>query len=183
VRPPISGEAGRCNAGWHAPRAEPPAGSAWSGAVSYLELATLPSAPFWARRQAEAALKAWQMVPEVIETAQLVVSELVTNAIKTVCPQVTQLADSNFGSVGIIGLTLRLLPGRIVVEVFDNDQAPPVLTDPDEECEDGRGLLLVQALSKEWGHFFPPAGGKTVYAVLQAESQTILRRADAEEVL
>src|SRR5258708_39680522 len=81
VRPPISGEAGRSNARRQAPRGDPPpAGSASSGAVSYLELATLPSAPFWARRQAEAALKAWQMVPEVIETAQLVVSELVTNA-------------------------------------------------------------------------------------------------------
>ena len=143
----------------------------------------MPSAPFWARRQAEAALKAWQMAPEVIETAQLVVSELVTNAIKTACAQVTRLADGNFGRVQIIGLTLRLLPGRIVVEVFDNDQSPPVLTDPDEECEDGRGLLLVQALSKEWGHFFPPAGGKTVFAVLRAESQTILRPADTEEVL
>lgn len=126
--------------------------------------------------------KAWQMVPEVIETAQLVVSELVTNAIKTACPQVTQLADGNFGRVEIIGLTLRLLPGRIVVEVFDNDQSPPVLTDPDEECEDGRGLLLVQALSKEWGHFFPPTGGKTVYAVLRSESQAILRPTDTEEV-
>jgi len=41
----------------------------------------------------------------------------------------------------------------------------------------------MQAVSKEWGHFFPPAGGKTVYAVLRAESQTILPRADTEEVM
>jgi len=150
--------------------------------VAYLELATLPSAPFWARRQAKAALNAWRMAPEVIETTQLVVSELVTNAVKTVNPQVAGLADTGIGAIEIVGLTLRFLPGRIVVEVFDNDLKPPVLADADADSEDGRGLLLVQALTKEWGYFFPPAGGKTVYAVIPAESQPIFRRSAAEDV-
>lgn len=65
-----------------------------------------------------------------------------------------------------IALTLRRLPGRVVIEVYDNDPNPPVLTDGEADAESGRGLLLVQALSKEWGHFFPPSGGKTVYCVL-----------------
>jgi hypothetical protein len=65
-----------------------------------------------------------------------------------------------------ISLTLRHLPGRIVVEVSDNNPSPPVVADAGTDAEDGRGLMLVQALSKEWGHFFPPAGGKTVYCVI-----------------
>jgi hypothetical protein len=48
--------------------------------ISYLELATLPSAPFWARTQAKAALMAKLMPSETIETAEHLVSELVTNA-------------------------------------------------------------------------------------------------------
>lgn len=31
--------------------------------VSYLELAALPSAPFWARRQIKNVLSAWQLWP------------------------------------------------------------------------------------------------------------------------
>ena len=48
--------------------------------VSYLDLATAPSAPFWARRHTDVALRSWQALPETIETAALLVSELVTNA-------------------------------------------------------------------------------------------------------
>ena len=28
-------------------------------------------------------------------------------------------------------------------------------------------LLLVDALSKEWSYFFPPAGGKVVYCIIE----------------
>jgi hypothetical protein len=45
-------------------------------AVSYPELVTLPSAPFWARRQTRAALRSWRIWAETIETAELLVSEL-----------------------------------------------------------------------------------------------------------
>ena len=65
-------------------------------------------------------------------------------------------------------------PGRIVIEVSDPDPRPPVLTDAGPEAESGRGLILVQALSKEWSYFYPPTGGKTVYCTLvyhETESQ------------
>jgi len=42
-----------------------------------------------------------------------------------------------------------------------------VLAAADHDAEAGRGLMLVQALSKEWSYFFTP-GGKTVYAVIDA---------------
>jgi len=134
--------------------------------TSYLELATLPSAPFWARCQTKASLKAWQVWPDLIEIAELLVSELVTNAIKTAGLPPAYPANSNLDGVERISLTLRLLPGRLVIEVFDNDPNPPLPTDASVDAESGRGLMLVQALSKEWGYYFPPAGGETVFCIL-----------------
>lgn len=134
--------------------------------VSYLELVTLPSAPFWARRHTRAALHAWQLHPDTVETAELLVSELVTNTLKTGGPD--HQPKAAIYKVERVALTLRLMPGRVVIEVFDNDPNPPVMTDAAEDAESGRGLMLVQALSKEWGHHFRPSGGKTVYCILSA---------------
>jgi anti-sigma regulatory factor (Ser/Thr protein kinase) len=134
--------------------------------VSYLELVTLPSAPFWARRQTNAALHAWQLHPETIETAELLVSELITNAINR--PGSGHRTATSIDKVERVALTLRLMPGQVVIEVFDNDPHSPVLTYAADDAESGRGLMLVQALSKEWGHHFPPSGGKTVYCILSA---------------
>jgi anti-sigma regulatory factor (Ser/Thr protein kinase) len=135
-------------------------------AVSYLEVAALPSAPFWARRQARAALRAWHVSDEATQTAELLVSELVTNAVKFVGPAPGPLSYSDLAGAGRISLTLRLLPGRLVIEVADQDQRPPVLTTAGPDDESGRGLMLVDALAKEWNYFFPPAGGKVVFCVL-----------------
>jgi hypothetical protein len=41
-----------------------------------------------------------------------------------------------------------------------------LLADASTDDESGRGLMLVQALSKEWGYFFSPSGGKVTYCVL-----------------
>ncbi len=133
-----------------------------------LDLATLPSAPFWARRFTNATLHAWQLWPETIETAELLVSELVTNAIQTSNLKSEHGHISSIEQVECISLTLRLLAGRIIIEVFDKDPGPPVPAEADPESESGRGLMIVEALSKEWGYLFPPAGGKTVFCVLGA---------------
>lgn len=134
--------------------------------VSYLELVTLPSAPFWARRHTQAALNAWWLWPETIETAELLVSELVTNALRAASCPPGQSAGSWLDDVQRICLTLRLLPRRLVIEVFDNDPQPPVLAEASADAESGRGLILVDALTKEWGYYFLPAGGKVVYGVI-----------------
>ena len=47
----------------------------------------------------------------------------------------------------VVSLTLRLLPHRVSVEVFDPDQAAPVLTQAADDDERGRGLAIVRALS------------------------------------
>jgi anti-sigma regulatory factor (Ser/Thr protein kinase) len=109
-------------------------------------------------------MHAWQLWPETIETAELLVSELITNAIKAGTPSPHARPDPC--NTGRISLTLRLLPGRVVIEVTDNDPSPPILASDDPSAESGRGLMLVDALAKEWSYYFPPAGGKVVYCVL-----------------
>jgi hypothetical protein len=57
-----------------------------------------------------------------------------------------------------ISLILRYLAGRLIIEVSDPDPKPPVFAEADDDAEGGRGLMLVQALSKEWSYYLPPAG-------------------------
>lgn len=136
--------------------------------ISYADLAALPTAPYWARRHARAVLNSWQLWSEVIETAELLISELVTNALAASYNGLGKSAYSGPDDTVKLSLTMRLLSGRVVIEVSDSDPNPPVLVEADLESESGRGLMLVQALSKEWGYFSPPTGGKTVYCVIGA---------------
>ena len=61
---------------------------------------------------------------------------------------------------------------RAVILVWDPSPQPPVPADSGQEAENGRGLLLVQALSTQWGWYFPtgisPGGrdGKVVWAII-----------------
>jgi len=131
--------------------------------MAYVELAVLPVTPFWARRHAEAVLGAWQLPPDTIQTATLLVSELVTNAVAAM----TGLARGSYaGNAQPITQTLRRQQGRIVIEVSDSDPCPPMPEDAGPDAESGRGLMLVDVLSKEWSYYFPPSGGKTVYCVI-----------------
>jgi anti-sigma regulatory factor (Ser/Thr protein kinase) len=124
-----------------------------------IRLAALASAPYWARRHAHDVLGKWQAPGETIQAAELLVSELVTNAAKLASP-------------GIIDVMLRYLPGqRLVIEVSDSDPHPPTPADPDVNSESGRGLMPVQALSEEWSYHFLPSGRKTVYCVIAAANR------------
>jgi anti-sigma regulatory factor (Ser/Thr protein kinase) len=138
-------------------------------ATAQLELIARPGSVAWARRHAQAALGAWNVRPDTAETIVLLVSELVTNACTA---SASKLPGANLEATVI--QTLRYQPGRIVIEVSDPDPRPPVLTDAGPDAESGRGLILIQALSKEWSYFYPPTGGKTVYCTLaypETESQ------------
>jgi hypothetical protein len=103
---------------------------------------------------------------EFKDAAEAVVSELVTNAIRASCPEFGRLAQVRPDAGETVSLTLSLLPGRVVIEVFDNDPSPPVRADVGPESESGRGLVIVDMLSSEWGYRYPPSGGKVVFAIL-----------------
>jgi anti-sigma regulatory factor (Ser/Thr protein kinase) len=101
-------------------------------------------------------LRDWRTGSAAAEITELLVSELVTNAARF--------------SRGDITLTLWRLPGMLVIEVSDQAEAAiPELREPDSDSENGRGLLLVDALSREWSYYFPRPGWKTVYAVTDVD--------------
>ena len=80
-------------------------------------------------------LRRWGLT-ELLPTVELLVSELVTNAVRY--------------AQGKIGLRL-VLEGGLVCEVLDDSAALPRLRHPDEEDERGRGLQVVSQLSQRWG--------------------------------
>jgi len=77
----------------------------------------------------------------VADTAELLLSELVTNSL--------QHAYAPPGRE--IGLRFATYDGRLRVEVADANDTRPVLRQATAEDERGRGLALVQALSERWG--------------------------------
>jgi anti-sigma regulatory factor (Ser/Thr protein kinase) len=110
-----------------------------------------PAAAAKARRQVQAAIRAWDL-PVDPDVAVLLTSELVTNAIRH---EVT----------GIIMLAITRSCGQLRVDVHDTARALPMLVDAPVDAESGRGLMLVTSLSAEWGFYRTPAG-KAVYFTL-----------------
>jgi anti-sigma regulatory factor (Ser/Thr protein kinase) len=130
------------------------------------DLAALPTAPSWARRNVQATLGRWLIDPEATETAKLLASELVTNAVRFAADPSGQLQRSNPANVAYVRMTLRHIPGLLVIEVSDQNMNVPEVKDADVDSVGGRGLMLVQALSKEWSYYFTRLGWKTVYCVI-----------------
>jgi len=97
---------------------------------------------------------------EVLDDAELVLSELVTNALCVPVP-----SDRRVG----VRITHSVVEGLLRLEVSDAGGGRPEAGEPgvDETC--GRGLLLVEALAHRWGYEERAAGiGKTVFAELKA---------------
>jgi anti-sigma regulatory factor (Ser/Thr protein kinase) len=132
-----------------------------------LALAALPGSVRVARRHVHDLLRRWGL-PHLVETAELVVSELSTNAIKatgimTDSPSYGQLT----GGLNAICVSLRVTGSVAVVEVWDSSPRPPRVEDADPDDEGGRGLFLVERLTARWGYRLPEAGGKVVWAELK----------------
>ncbi|TDU04405.1 PAS domain S-box-containing protein [Streptomyces sp. 846.5] len=98
-------------------------------------LAAEPTAASRARRLVRATLIDWGLLP-LLDTAQLLVSELVTNSVR--------YTEAPIG--------LRLSRGRtLLVEVSDPSPDPPLERDSAGTDEGGRGLQLVHRLADRWG--------------------------------
>jgi anti-sigma regulatory factor (Ser/Thr protein kinase) len=90
------------------------------------------------------------------DRAELLVSELLTNAVK---------AARAMNWLSPVRLWLLSDGQRVLILVWDNNPRPPMRVEPTEEAEDGRGLLLVAALCANWNWYVPEAGsGKIVWA-------------------
>jgi len=129
--------------------------------ISRLELAAQSEAVRWARRHAQDVLSAWKVPVDSIDATALAVSELVTNAVKHAAPPVGDPSPAP------ATLTIRHRYTHLIVEVADADTRPPVSEGNSDPSEiGGRGLFIVDTISKEWGYYLPPTGGKVVWCVM-----------------
>lgn len=115
----------------------------------------------WARRELRRQLRAWRVGCELAESAALLTSELVTNAVR---------AHAGLAApVPAIGVRFVLAGDRLRLEVHDVGGGEPVVKEStgveEEETECGRGLVLVDALASGWG-VVPAGTGKVVWAEL-----------------
>jgi anti-sigma regulatory factor (Ser/Thr protein kinase) len=126
----------------------------------FLELAALPGAVPCARLHARQVLWEWGY-GDLNDRAELLVSELVTNAVA---------ASAELARAAAVGLWLLSDRARILILVRDASPGAPVGQDPGLDAENGRGLLLVDAVSSRWGWYPDAAGtGKIVWAELAAD--------------
>ena len=65
-------------------------------------------------------------------------------------------------------LAIACSRGRLRVDVHDTSRSLPAVAEVPADAETGRGLLLVETLSDEWGFYRTPAG-KAVYFTLAFE--------------
>ncbi|MFF4968490.1 ATP-binding protein [Streptomyces sp. NPDC001037] len=104
-----------------------------------------------ARRLVTAQLADWA-VPGLDDTAELLVSELVTNALRH--------------TRGPLRLNLRLGESRLLCEVEDVEPAGPVRNAAGPDAEGGRGTELLDLLADAWGSV-RTATGKSVWFALR----------------
>ena len=112
------------------------------------------STPPAARRFVRSALESVETDPLMVETAELLTTELVTNAIIHACCKSR--------------LYIRALRDVVRVEVSDPDDRLPAMAEPDPDALGGRGLVIVNGLASKWGIDRPDGGGKTVWFELYA---------------
>ncbi|MEU3498667.1 SpoIIE family protein phosphatase [Kitasatospora cineracea] len=107
-----------------------------------------PSEVARARKLAAAKLTEWGL-EEASFVTELVVSELITNAVRYGLPP--------------IGLRLIRDGSLLICEVSDGSSTAPHLRRAHNDDEGGRGLLLVAQLCRNWGTRHTPRG-KTIWA-------------------
>jgi anti-sigma regulatory factor (Ser/Thr protein kinase) len=110
-----------------------------------------PTAPSKARSQVGDYIRAWD-VPVDRYTAELLTSELVTNAIK-------------HESGDVVMLVISCTWGQLRIDVHDTSPSMPVPMDAPTDAEGGRGLMLVASLATDWG-WYRTSAGKAVYFML-----------------
>ncbi|MFE3492974.1 SpoIIE family protein phosphatase [Streptomyces sp. NPDC059169] len=116
--------------------------------VATWELSPDPAIVAQARQHTTRQLTAWGL-DHAVFTTELIVSELVTNAIRYGHPPIH----------------LRLIHDHatLISEVFDSSNTTPHLRRARTYDEGGRGLLLVAQLTERWGTRHTPTG-KTIWA-------------------
>ncbi|MFJ4467033.1 ATP-binding protein [Streptomyces sp. NPDC089424] len=112
-----------------------------------------------ARHLVSAQLGAWALNDHA-DTVELLVSELVTNALTH--------------TRGPLRLNLRLRGSRLLCEVEDTESTGPTRSVIDADAEGGRGTELLDVLADAWGSVRMPTG-KTVWFEVHVVAGTAVR--------
>ncbi|WP_329174477.1 ATP-binding protein [Streptomyces sp. NBC_01477] len=112
-----------------------------------VHLTSRPESASTARRLALSVIRMWGL-PQYADTVELLVSELVGNAVR-------HTGARSFG------LRMRRRRGWVRVEVRDPSRALPCLLPVRDLDTSGRGLFLVDRLSDRWGVDLQPRGKTT----------------------
>ena len=175
---PTARLAGRAGCHWLMPVVEMAALASGNGALHpdampvrwacFPEIATPASAVDASRIRAARdftmiTLQRWG-VAERREDVAVVVSELLTNALRHALPA------SGHARTGGSPVRLGLLqPERgVMCAVADPSRVAPVLQQPEHLGETGRGLHVIAALSDQWGYTIPTDMGKIMWAMFSA---------------
>lgn len=136
---------------------------------SVLAIAALPTATPCARLHARTIAREWGLA-DLADTIELIVSELVTNAVRASMDQDDRPRYTEGTGLACIHLRLSTDRKAALIEVWDENFGLPTPTEPDLDDESGRGLMLVDTLALRWGWDLAPSGrGKIVWALVRAE--------------
>jgi len=124
---------------------------------THLELAALPTAVPCARGHVRSVALEWGLA-DLADTAELVASEIVTNAIKG-------SAKLNTSATPVVRLWITSDGVWLVIHVWDASDEMPVRQEAGPGDDSGRGLMIIDALSKDWGASREERG-KVVWAVI-----------------
>ncbi|RKS80370.1 histidine kinase-like protein [Motilibacter peucedani] len=114
-----------------------------------VRLPASPESAGSARRFLDRVLTSWATPGPVVEVATLLVSELAGNAVRH--------------GRGAVTVTARRWPRLLRVSVHDDSSVMPATRAPAPDSEHGRGMVLVEALSRRWGAETVPGDGKDVW--------------------
>jgi Histidine kinase-like ATPase domain len=130
-----------------------------------LELAAQPTAPGVVRGHVRAVAFEWGLA-DLADTAELLASEIVTNAVQASQQRLRIRAD--LAAVPVIRLWVTSDGVSMVIHVWDGSDEMPVLKDVALDEENGRGLMLVAVLGKDWG-CYRKTEGKVVWVMVAAD--------------
>lgn len=129
--------------------------------MAQLDLRPEPTSPAKARTFVRELLEDWGVAGEVVEDAELLVSELVTNAIM----------HARTGTT----VDVSRYDGTVEFAVSDESVRPVELRRPSVEAVTGRGVYFLDQLASDW-EVEPTANGKTIRFSLPVDAVSSVSR-------
>jgi anti-sigma regulatory factor (Ser/Thr protein kinase) len=137
--------------------------------VQTLYFTAEPNAAGLTRALVRLVLGQWGL-HELIDDAELVASELVTNAIQATGAYEPDWWVNGDRPPALVYVQVSLYQKFVVIGVWDRSLGSPKQSSEAHLEEDGRGLLIVESLSTRWGwesvHPYSGYRGKVVWAEL-----------------